>query len=244
MKYRAVCFDIDGTLYEPSVMRRNLLLCWLRHPMIFSRYRRMRRDFRRLQEGRRFCGGLDMLTREALVMLGRYGELECSESEAQAISSDPFVASMRKTLNDKCYRTMTMVSGGLKAREGVAGTLARLKGMGIAVGVFSDFPIEGKLAAMGLENLVDFKCDSMDCGYLKPDERCFDYLSVCGNITNYDGCEKLYVGDSYAKDYLGARRCGWDAALIGGDDKKEAGAELVFSDWHDFDRWLFASMEG
>jgi FMN phosphatase YigB (HAD superfamily) len=34
--------------------------------------------------------------------------------------------------------------------------------------------------------------------------------------------EKLYVGDEFAKDVVGARNSGWKAALLAGDESQEA----------------------
>jgi len=234
MKISSICFDIDGTLYAASRMKSNLVRCWLRHPLIFTRYQKMRKDFRVFQAGRDFCSSYLMAEREALVMLGRQDELLCTAAEASEVKADPFV---RRAVSDlrKVYETMSREMVKIVPRPGVAETFAMIRNRGLSVGVFSDFPIGGKLEALGLDSLVDFKADSMGCGYLKPDKRCFDYLCECGNI---EGDGLLYVGDSFTKDYLGARNAGWNAALVG-----KGRGQQVFSSWCDFDRWLSAALE-
>ena len=38
MRYKAICFDIDGTLYPASLMKRRLMALWARHPAFSVRY--------------------------------------------------------------------------------------------------------------------------------------------------------------------------------------------------------------
>lgn len=72
---------------------------------------------------------------------------------------------------------------------------------------------------------VDFAVMSYDVGFEKPDRRIFD--AACEMLTNLaapknaeesdvdlDSWEKVYVGDEYAKDVVGANSAGWNAVLI------------------------------
>ncbi|CAI6340118.1 unnamed protein product [Periconia digitata] len=72
---------------------------------------------------------------------------------------------------------------------------------------------------------ISFVVLSYDVGHEKPDRRIFEAaeqilsqtLSEQGadaNIGNIDEYEKLYVGDSLEKDYLGAKAAGWNAVLL------------------------------
>ena len=49
MKYKAICFDIDGTLYPIGVMNRRIFRLSAVHPGFGMQYRRARREFRRHQ---------------------------------------------------------------------------------------------------------------------------------------------------------------------------------------------------
>lgn len=75
---------------------------------------------------------------------------------------------------------------------------------------------------------VDFTVMSYDVGYEKPDVRIFqaaeDTLDVvlqsCGEpswTAQPNTWDKIYVGDEYDKDVVGARNAGWGAILVGED---------------------------
>lgn len=232
MKFLAVCFDCDGTLYPPSLMRRDLLLCALGRPIFSLRYFMMRRAFRRLQKGRIFRPSLSFAEREALLMAGR-GDLLLSDGGERPPADGPALDLWRGRLAD-FYAAMARKVENLRPREGVARTLRRLREEGVTVGVASDFPIGRKLETLGLEDLVDFKIDPARSGYLKPDKRCFDYLADCARINDADRARLLYVGDSFRKDYMGAAGAGMSAALLG-----RGGGRFFFPSWADFDSWLF-----
>lgn len=67
---------------------------------------------------------------------------------------------------------------------------------------------------------VDFSVMSYDVGHEKPDQRIFqaaeDMLSVALNDGKHDAGEwrKVYVGDEFDKDVVGALAAGWKAVLI------------------------------
>ncbi|EMC93048.1 hypothetical protein BAUCODRAFT_125979 [Baudoinia panamericana UAMH 10762] len=67
---------------------------------------------------------------------------------------------------------------------------------------------------------IDFTVMSYDVGYEKPDKRIFDAseemlrsIPVPGAIEP-NSWSKLYVGDDYEKDIVGARDAGWSAVLV------------------------------
>ncbi|KAH6846948.1 hypothetical protein B0I37DRAFT_340790 [Chaetomium sp. MPI-CAGE-AT-0009] len=75
---------------------------------------------------------------------------------------------------------------------------------------------------------IDLHCMSYDVGFAKPDRRIFDAAEAmadqlaAASITSSQGGGggvprpwlKVYVGDEYAKDVVGARGAGWNAILI------------------------------
>ncbi len=82
---------------------------------------------------------------------------------------------------------------------------------------------------------VDLHCMSYDVGFTKPDKRIFDAAEEMANKllasqhsvnTNHDSrpaCTtvpwlKVYIGDEYEKDVMGARNAGWNAVLIGSEE--------------------------
>lgn len=73
---------------------------------------------------------------------------------------------------------------------------------------------------------IDFTVLSYDVGFEKPDKRIFTAADEMLNSTlqqqevNPEEWRKVYVGDEYAKDVVGATQAGWKAVLI---DRETAG---------------------
>jgi FMN phosphatase YigB (HAD superfamily) len=72
---------------------------------------------------------------------------------------------------------------------------------------------------------IDFHCMSYDVGYEKPDRRIFAAAEdMLGRVVAADGqsmsaveresWQKVYVGDEYAKDVVGAADAGWNPVLL------------------------------
>ncbi len=64
---------------------------------------------------------------------------------------------------------------------------------------------------------IDFSVMSYDVGHEKPDLRIFDAaeeMSMAVHGAGESSWEKIYVGDEYDKDVVGAISAGWNAILI------------------------------
>lgn len=238
MAYKAVCFDIDGTLYPVRTMNSRLFRLGLRHPLFNLRYRRSRKELRRHQASYKL--DIPFRWREAMVISNGSGV------EPEAFSKEDY----RKTydrLDRYVYGPMERLYEKTVPFDGVRRTFEKIKDNGLKIGVFTDFPLFSKLQSMGLADLVDFAASSDDVGFLKPDAHCFGYLLYNLKLGPKD---VLYVGDSYSKDIAGASGAGIDAVLVNvaPPHLKDAAtlypqARAVFSTWDGFDRWLTAEME-
>jgi len=225
MKYKAVCFDIDGTLYPRKTLGNYMLRMLLGHPVVSLRYNRMRKLFRNCQSsfGDMGLGNGSFEDRELALYAGLYG-----------------MAKARRDL-EAYYSALENQFCRLGRQQQTQTTWRRIKDRGIAVAVFSDWPLYGKLEQMGLEDLVDQRLFSGECGYLKPDGRCFVFIA---EKLRLDVSEILYVGDSYNKDVVGAHNAGMDAVLVGYRQSGKYPLALeVFGTWHDFDVWITGQME-
>lgn len=239
MRYKAICFDIDGTLYPFSLMKKRLLCIWLRHPVFVMRYNRARKQFRLRQES--FKNNLPLRWREAVIIQNGTGE----EPKKAFVQTD--YQKTYESLHRKMYDPMERLYGKTEPFDGVRETFRNIKAHGLKIGVFTDFPMYEKLRSMGLDEYVDFGASSDDAGFLKPDAHCFGYLLY--NL-KMEPSDVLYVGDSYAKDVVGAHNAGIDAVLVNvkPSDLRDAGkkyplAKEVFGSWKDFDAWLASGME-
>ena len=238
MAYKAVCFDIDGTLYPVRTMKGRLMRIGFRHPLFNMRYRRTRKQLRRHQGTYRL--DIPFRLREAMV-LGRGTGAEPESFDGAVFRRE------HDRLQRWVYGPMQRLYGRTVPFDGVRRTFEKIKDNGLKIGVFTDFPLFSKLEGMGLADLVDFAASSDDVGFLKPDAHCFEYLLYNLKLGPHD---VLYVGDSYSKDVAGASGAGIDAVLVNvaPSHMKDAAtryplARAVFSTWDGFDRWLTAEME-
>ena len=239
MAYKAVCFDIDGTLYPISVMNRRLLRIALAHPLFNLRYRKNRKQIRLHQKN--YSKAISFRWREAMVIQNGTGK----EPDVSFEEKDFKVTYDR--LQKWVYKPMEKLYQSTEAFNGVHETFEKIHAKGLIIGVFTDFPLLSKLKGMGLDDLVDFAASSDDVGFLKPDAHCFEYLLY--NL-KMDAKDVLYVGDSYTKDIEGASAAGLDSVLVNvrpaeADDAPRFFplAKAVFKNWNDFDNWLTAKME-
>ena len=243
MKYKAICFDIDGTLYPIRVMNRRIFRLSVVHPGFGMKYRKARREFRMHQNS--FRKEIPFRWREAAIIQTGSGE----EPEGE-FSEEAYRERYGKTfdrLDRWAYRKMDRFYERTMPFDGVAKTFVKIRNKGLKVGVFTDFPLLRKLEGMNLASLVDFAASSDDAGFLKPDAHCFEYLLYNLKMGPQD---VLYVGDSYEKDIVGANAASIDAVLVnvrglkpGDAQKKYPLAKAVFGSWDEFDKWLTAEME-
>ena len=239
MAYKAICFDIDGTLYPAAVMNRRLARIGLAHPLFNLKYRRNRKQLRLHQKD--YSKSIPFRWREAMTIQRGTG----AEPES-GFREDDYRVTYGK-LQKKVYGPMERLYASTRAFPGVRRTFEKIHGNGLKIGVFTDFPLFSKLQSMNLADLVDFSASSDDVGFLKPDAHCFEYLLYNLKLGAED---VLYVGDSYEKDIKGAAGAGIDAVLVNvkpsdmrNRNSRYPLAKAVFSRWDDFDLWLTAVME-
>ena len=87
MKYKAICFDIDGTLYPIGTMNRRIFRLSVSHPLFGLKYRKARHEVRRHQAP--FRQNIPFRWREAMVIQnGVYVGMDNAE-EAPAEGEEP-----------------------------------------------------------------------------------------------------------------------------------------------------------
>lgn len=84
---------------------------------------------------------------------------------------------------------------------------------------------------------IDFSVMSYDVGYEKPDKRIFEAAEQMLK-TSLDGAidpstwQKVYVGDDYEKDIVGAVDAGWNAVMVDREASKKHD-QVLWMDEHD-----------
>ncbi len=216
MAFKAIGFDIDGTLYPSLRLHLALAGYSLRHFRLLRAFAAVRHELRELAETPGYLAsppdgvaGLHLL--QARLVARRLG---IGEDEALDQAERFF------------YRVVPESFGRIRPFQGVREALGRLKGAGLPLGALSDFPGDRKLKLMDLDAFFDVSMTSEETGFLKPHPR--PVAALAERLGVAPG-ELLYVGNSVRYDVAGARAAGARSALISRAPRlRSGGADFVF----------------
>jgi HAD superfamily hydrolase (TIGR01549 family) len=205
-KIRAVLFDVDGTLYHQWPVRVCTTLEMAAHfamrraPLELSRNAKTLLTFRSVQEGLRPLG-------HSTVPLM---QLQFEET-ARRVNTTP--DEVRRLVDEWMFRRPTKYLHRARRREVVAAVdmLARQK---IHLGVLSDYPVDGKLDALGLSHAFPLRLctTNADINAFKPHPR--GLLRACERW-GLRPAEVVYVGDRADVDAAAAAAAGMRCYLVG-----------------------------
>lgn len=215
MRFKAVAFDIDGTLYPNSAMYMRSLLFGLRHFKLLRVFSDVRKQLRIIRPIENFRELQDKLVAEGLGV---------SPEDAGRILQTAIYSEWETNLE------------GIRLFSGVRELVAEIRERGIATAVLSDFPVDRKMAILGLDKFWDVALSAEDANYLKPNPEPFDLLTRRLGLPPE---EILYVGNSYEYDVLGATGVGMAAAHLCRRPVKNSQALISFSNYRQLSRALF-----
>jgi phosphoglycolate phosphatase/putative hydrolase of the HAD superfamily len=200
---RGVVFDVDGTLYSQFRLRLRMSLRMLAegvtHPNRFKAAWKMVSKFRSAQETLRRSGKqLPGLAHEQIRMAAESSGFD--EDEVQRTVSFWMETVPLKTIPKCAHRNLHAMIEGLSRS-------------GLKIGVFSDYPCEKKLQALGIRELMHAALCSTDAsvGAFKPHPAGF---RVVAESLGLRPGEVLYVGDRVEVDAEGAKASGMKSAII------------------------------
>lgn len=215
MKIKVVCFDIDGTLYPKWVTDRNLMRSFFPSPVLAWRYQQFRKEVRKREDEKTIPENAQGFRKRQAAWVSNLGKRKGSDADIERTYrriENQFYASWRKTFSR------------LTPFARVRSTMEELHRRGIRIAALSDFPVERKLEALGVADLVGFSACTEESGYLKPHPAPFRYICRELGVTPE---EVLYVGDSCKKDMVGASRAGMKTCLIAPKAKHDAKREKL-----------------
>jgi putative hydrolase of the HAD superfamily len=201
----AVLFDLDGTLYRKrplrALMALELATLALRSPLQAPVTWRVLFEFRRAQEALRGQASERGAAIDQLHLTARRTGL--SVDRVETLVAEWMIERPLKYLTH-CRAT------------GLERLLDFLGRRGIRVGVFSDYPPELKLKALGIAGRFSVLVCSADpeVGMFKPHPRGF---LVAADRWQIDPSEILVVGDRPDADAAGARAAGMPCVIVGGN---------------------------
>ena len=197
--YRAVLFDMDGTLYDQRRLRLNMAIALvgtcLLHPSAV-RQLRIISVFRRMREEGGAVGGKDGFEAAQYAAVG----------EKLGLSPQKVRETVEKWMYQVPLRYLPRCRD-----ERMAALIGRLRKSGTAVIVYSDYPAEEKLAALGLTADGCFSASDGEIACLKPDPRGIRAVLA---TTVFFPEECLYIGDRDEKDGASARSVGMDYLIL------------------------------
>jgi HAD superfamily hydrolase (TIGR01509 family) len=201
-RFRAVLFDVDGTLYS-QVPLRIAMACEM-GLLAASPLPARRRQIRRVLRFRR--------VREALRTGSRTGalaQLQYSEVSRQMdCSVDEVKGAVQEWIYDRPLKWVPFCR-----RRGLRPLLNHLRSQGVQCGVFSDYPAADKLTALGLRGFFDvvLSATDPDVDAFKPDPRGFLAAAARWGLP---ASQILYVGDRVDVDAAGAAAAGMPCAVL------------------------------
>jgi len=207
--YELYIFDLDGTLYYQKqlrlVMARRLALYYLAHPFrikelfIVKKFREVREKW----DGDAGDTSLD----EA--------QYKCV-AEKMGSDTDTVRAVIKRWIYDNPLDAL------LKSRDSeLAGLIGRIRDNNKSVVIFSDYPVEEKLSALGIE------ADGMFCSAdepikaLKPSPKGIEFILSELKVSAQNA---VMIGDRMEKDGLSAQNAGVDFIIL--DKSKSKRCEL------------------
>lgn len=178
-KLRCVIFDVDGTLYTQDKLRKRMLAAllgyysirpWLVQDLLILRYFRAERE----------------------KQAGYAGENLEADQYAWVAQGRRYPVQRVRSVVDRWMFRHPLAYLGACRYPGVSEFFAALRARGIIVGIYSDYPAQEKLAALGLEADIVVSSTDADINRLKPDPRGLVYIAQQLGLAPQ---QCLFVGD-------------------------------------------------
>lgn len=197
MQYKAVIFDLDGTLYKKRGLKLRMALKDPFHLGLMLSERRARKTL----AGRSFQVAAGPAS-EAIAPAQ-----EALLQEMAKLSAKPYEEVKRWYMHTYMPNMVDILSLHYQADPKVLAFLSELRSQGAKIAVMSDYGfVEDKLEAIGLDSdCFDLITDAASEGGFKPCPQAF--LSVAHKL-GVDPASILVVGDRESTDGAGARSAG------------------------------------
>jgi putative hydrolase of the HAD superfamily len=213
LKFSAVGFDLDGTLYPNYRLNIRLLPFLCRHWRLVAALGKARKIIRQEQEQSPSTILSDFHAHQARLV-------------ANLLNARP--EQMKEKIDRLVYRGWEGHFSSIRLYPHVHEVLNDLRLAGLKLGLLSDFPPLIKLKNLGLDDYWDIVLCSEDTGTIKPALAAFNELSEGLKCPPE---QILYVGNSRRYDVAGARRAGMKTALRTRAFVGDGGANFAFRDY-------------
>ena len=216
-RFKAVLFDVDGTLYPQSFFIKTSIQFMLMHPLLSAIFRQLRRDVRQF-------GGVEDLHLAQVSLCAGY--LRIPAERAQEL------------LEKHIYGTFMAMLSRAKPYPETEPLLADLKKAGLKLGVITDYPTGDKLSALGFDQYWDVAISADTMGHLKPEP---DAFLLAAEELKIAPEQIIYVGNEYKYDIIGARKAGMKTAHLAQKPVPDSVADITFSDFRDLRGYILGN---
>ncbi len=217
MRFDAVAFDLDGTLYPTPALYLRALPSMLTKARLLAAFNDARQRIRAMGVSD------ESYRRDPPAGAAAFRAFE-SRLAAPAMGMDPLKA--QDYIARHFYDGVERLFARIRPFRGLNAALDALAESGLRLAVLSDLPPERKLELLGLAGRFEAALCSSDSGFLKPAAEPFLMLSERLGLKPE---RILYVGNSVRMDALGARRAGMKSALV--SPRRRPEADFSFWDW-------------
>ncbi|GMO50050.1 MAG: HAD family hydrolase [Termitinemataceae bacterium] len=213
MKFDAIAFDLDGTLYAAwRFYIKTLPFYALKNLRLLSAFGLARNKLRKT------------------------GTVQLDFYDAQAAACAKLLnkpkEKTRRNLDKNIYALWQEKYKNIRLYPHALETLKLFRERGLKTALLTDFQIKERVADFGLSGMFDIELCSEDCGALKPHKEPFLRLSAALGVS----AERiLYVGNNFKCDIIGSKNAGFGAAALirkqSASSKIKEMADLVFKDY-------------
>lgn len=213
---KGILFDVDGTLYCQTPLRMVmvilLLLSNFYKPKELLRTFKVIIQFRRSQEQMRSLEKVEQCNKNQIL------------NTAQATGESP---SYIKDIVEEWFEKRPLSFIYLCRRRGMKGAIEKWFKEGIKLGIYSDYPVDNKLHALGISELIDTRVSSSDPDVhgFKPNSNGF---TLAARKMGMDPSEILYVGDREEVDGVGASNAGMQVIILKSNFKKKTNSNYAY----------------
>src|SRR5512133_3578565 len=202
MRFEAVAFDLDGTLYPATRLYLMALPAMLSRASSLIAFNEARRTIRALGTAKGLAAedGKAFRTLEAEITAARLG-----------MKGPQAVLEAAAMIDRDFYHDIEERFPRLKTYRGVPEALDALAKGGLRLALLSDLPPVRKIEFLGLKDRFEVALCSEDSGALKPARAPFEMLATRLGLAPQ---QILYVGNSRRYDIEGAKAAGMSAALV------------------------------